>query len=84
VEEQLVGRLRGDPPRSMRRARYDFLHEGILRSYLSKLGQYAKEAAVYWKYGCWFSEKKTSSVTLIESNWDDPESEIGSGAAFHL
>jgi hypothetical protein len=80
VEEQLVGRSRDDPPRSMRRARYDFLHEGILRSYLSKLGQDAKDAAVYWKYGCWFSEKKTSRVTLIESNWDDPESEIGSGA----
>jgi hypothetical protein len=36
--------------------RYAFLHEGILRGYLSKLGDQAKDAAIYWKYGCWFSQ----------------------------
>jgi hypothetical protein len=46
---------------------YTFLHEGILRGYLSKLGECAKDAAVYWRYGCWFFEQKTRSQVLIES-----------------
>ena len=31
----------------------------------------AKDAAIYWKYGCWFYEQKTRSQVLIESRWDD-------------
>ena len=60
---------------------YSFLHEGILRGSLSKLGRQAPEdAAIYWKYGCWFYEaKKTRSQVLIESQWDDAESEAGAG-----
>ena len=62
-----------------RTARYAFLHEGVLRGYLSKLGEHAKDAAIYWKYGCWFYEQKTRSQVLIESQWDDAESEAGAG-----
>jgi internalin A len=39
AQEQLLGRLRDEPPTSERSARYAFLHDGILRNYLSKLGQ---------------------------------------------
>jgi internalin A len=79
AQEQLLGRLRDEPPTSERVARYPFLHEGILRSYLSRLGGYAKDAAVYWKYGCWFYEQKTRTQVLIKSSWDDPASETGPG-----
>ena len=61
AQEQLLGRLRDEPPTSERSARYAFLHDGILRNYLSKLGKHAKDAAIYWKYGCWFYEKRTRS-----------------------
>jgi internalin A len=67
AQEQLLGRLRDEPPTSECIARYPFLHEGILRSYLSRLGGHAKDAAVYWKYGCWFYEQATRSQVLIES-----------------
>jgi internalin A len=60
--------------------RYAFLHDGILRNYLSKLGEHAKDAAIYWKYGCWFYEQQTRSQALIESNWDNSASETGAGA----
>ena len=80
AQEQLLGRLRDDPPGAEAVARYAFLHDGILRNYLSILGEYAKDAAIYWKYGCWFFEQKTRSQALIESNWDDTKSEIGAGA----
>jgi internalin A len=79
AQEQLLGRLRDDPPDAEAIARYAFLHEGILRSYLSKLGGYAKDAAIYWKYGCWFYEQTTRSQVLIESLWDDAASEAGAG-----
>jgi internalin A len=79
VQEQLLGRLRDDPPDAEASASYAFLHDGILRNYLSKLGNHAKDAAIYWKYGCWFYEQKTRSQVLIESQWDDAESETGAG-----
>ncbi|MBV8273633.1 MAG: hypothetical protein JO170_00015 [Verrucomicrobia bacterium] len=80
AQEQLLGRLRDDPPGAEATAYYPFLHDGILRNYLSKLGERAEDAAIYWKYGCWFYEQKTRSQALIESNWDDPASETGAGA----
>jgi internalin A len=75
AQEQLLGRLRNDPPDATASARYVFLHEGVLRGYLSKLGEQAKDAAIYWKYGCWFYEQTTRSQVLIESQWDDAASE---------
>ncbi len=80
AQEQLLGRLRDDPPGAEASARYAFLHDGILRNYLSKLGEHAKDAAIYWKYGCWFYEQQTRSQALIESDWDDPASETGAGS----
>jgi internalin A len=79
AQEQLLGRLRDDRPDATATARYAFLHEGILRSYLSKLGEHAKDAAIYWKYGCWFFDKTTHSQLLIESQWNDAKSEAGAG-----
>jgi len=79
VQEQLLGRLRDEPPISERNARYAFLHDGILRNYLSKLGEHAGDGAIYWKYGCWFYERTTRSQVLIESIWDDAESQAGAG-----
>jgi internalin A len=79
AQELLLGRLRDDPTDAEATARYSFLHEGILRGYLSKLGEHAKDAAIYWKYGCWFYEQTTRSQVLIESQWEDAESEAGAG-----
>ena len=80
AEELLLGRLQEGPPAAEAEARYAILHEGILRGYLSTIGQHAKDAAVYWKYGCWFYEKTTKSQVLIEAQWTDPTSQTSSGA----
>jgi internalin A len=79
AQEQLLGRLREDPPAAEAEAHYPFLHEGILRGYFSKIGQHAKDAPVYWKYGCWFYEKTTKSQVLIEGQWQDSKTETGPG-----
>jgi internalin A len=69
VQDQLFGRLRDTPPTAQATVSYSFLHEGILRAFLSRIGERASDAAVYWKYGCWFGEKTTGSVMLIRSKW---------------
>jgi internalin A len=79
AQKQLLGRLRDDPPDAEATAKYAFLHEGVLRGFLSELGEHAKDAAIYWKYGCWFFEQKTRSQVLIESQWDDAASAAGAG-----
>ncbi len=76
----LAGRLPKGQPMAEAEARYPFLHEGVLRSYLSKIGQQAGDAAIYWRYGCWSYEETTDSRVLIESQWDDAESEAGAGS----
>ena len=78
----LAGRLLQAEPDAEASARFGFLHEGVLRSYLSAIGEQAGDAAVYWKYGCWFYERTTDSRVLIESAWEDAEAETGPGARF--
>ena len=75
----LAGRIPKDHPIAEAEASYPFLHEGVLRSYLSKIGLRAGDAALYWKYGCWSYEETTDSRVLIEGRWDDAESEVGAG-----
>jgi hypothetical protein len=67
-----------DPSPLKAEARYPFLHEGILRGYISMIGQHANEAPIYWKYGCWLYEETTGSRVVIDSRWEDP-SETGPG-----
>jgi hypothetical protein len=76
----LVGRVPKGQPMAEAEAIYPFLHEGVLRGYLSKIGQQAGDAAIYWKYGCWFYEEITDSRVLIESQWEDAESEACAGS----
>jgi internalin A len=76
----LAGRLLSVPPAAEVEAEYGFLHEGVLRNFLSRIGRRAGDAAIYWRYGCWFYEKTTDSRVLIESAWKDAASETGAGS----
>jgi internalin A len=78
-ESLLAGRLLEEPPAQEAEAVYGFLHEGVLRNFLSVIGRHAGQAAIYWKYGCWFYEKTTASRVLIESRWES-ETRTGPGA----
>jgi internalin A len=79
VQRDLQGLLHDESPNSECSARFVFLHDGILRNFLSKLGQHTKDKAIYWKYGCWFYEQKTQSQALIHTDWDDSANKIGPG-----
>ena len=43
-----------------------FLHPGVMRSIISRIGQEAGISALYWKYGVCLYEKTTRSRALIE------------------
>jgi internalin A len=79
-ESSLAGRIPKDHPMAEAEASYPFFHEGVLREYLSKIGHYAGDEAIYWKYGCWSYEEITDSRVLIEGRWDDAEREAGAGS----
>jgi internalin A len=70
-QEWLPGRMQGGKERGTITARYRFLHEGILRGLLSRVGRKASTAAEYWKYGCWFYDKSTESQVLIRSELEE-------------
>jgi internalin A len=53
-------------------ARFHFLHEGIVRSLLAKVGRQFGDNAIYWKYGFWFPSE--ASELLAQVTWDAPES----------
>ncbi|WP_161967152.1 leucine-rich repeat domain-containing protein [Fimbriiglobus ruber] len=59
--------------------RYDFLHDGVIRSFLSKLGDKVGEFGDYWKFGCWFYDKKTDSEVLIRAE-SSTDTTSGAGA----
>ncbi|MCG8466415.1 MAG: TIR domain-containing protein, partial [Xanthomonadales bacterium] len=69
IQSSLAGRMIGQSSETLH-AEYNFLHEGILRSLLTKIGQQANDNAVYWKYGCWFIENNTQSQIRIQSQVD--------------
>ncbi len=56
----------GQTPRGQFTVKIPFLHEGISRNILSRIGQWAKDSAVYWRYGVCFYEKTTNSRAMIE------------------
>ncbi|MCG9647954.1 TIR domain-containing protein [Vibrio brasiliensis] len=46
--------------------RYEFLHDATMRFLLCKIGEQAKEAACYWRYGCCFYDSQHRAKVLFE------------------
>jgi internalin A len=76
---QLTGRVPDEPADATAAVRYRFLHEGILRTLLSKVGKQARDGAAYWKYGCWFAEETTRSRVLIRGRLGTRADQPGAG-----
>ncbi len=51
---------------------YPFLHEGVLRATLCKVGEKAGESAVYWSWGVCFYDLKSQSTARIRTERTDP------------
>lgn len=70
--DAMLASLRADPDHVGFAIDYPFLHEGVLRGFLSRVGTRAGDNAIYWKYGCWFHETVAGSDVLVESATGDP------------
>jgi internalin A len=70
AQDWLLGRMQGGREEVRAEVTYPFLHEGIVRAFLSRIGEKAGDAPVFWKYGCWFWEKTSESQILIRSQVD--------------
>jgi internalin A len=79
TREQLSGRIPDEAPDATATVRYRFLHEGILRGLLSRIGVEARDGAVYWRYGCWFAEETTRSRVRIRSRLGTRADQPGAG-----
>ena len=80
VRERLQGRLRAsDLPRRTIRFIYPFLHDGIVRELLSKVGREAKDAAVYWRTGLYLYESRSEAYALVNAAPKPTKAEPGAG-----
>ncbi|WP_373960342.1 COR domain-containing protein [Vibrio gigantis] len=50
------------------RLNYEFLHDATMRYLLCKIGEKAKIAACYWRYGCCYYDSQHQSKIIFECN----------------
>jgi internalin A len=67
VEAAVAALWQGVEAQSTATLRFDFLHEGVLRSMLCGIGRVAGVLAVYWRYGVCFYDLKAGGVVRIRS-----------------
>lgn len=47
---------------------FGVLHDGILRSILAQIGEFASEGPIYWKFGCHFHDSDTEILIRTDAN----------------
>jgi hypothetical protein len=79
IQTELRARRQTSPAVASATIHFTFLHEGVLRLLLSRLGRQIWDLAVYWRYGCWLWEADTETALEMDSRWNATESQIGAG-----
>lgn len=60
-------------------AQFEFLHDGVLRSILARIGRNFGDRATYWKWGCFLCDGRTQSRAWIEAARGGPADGPGGG-----
>ncbi len=71
IQADLDQKWDADQPTETAAFAYKFLHFGVIRSVISRIGRQAGLAAEYWQGGVYFSEAETSSRAIIEQEMND-------------
>ncbi|HUW28275.1 MAG TPA: COR domain-containing protein, partial [Sulfuriferula sp.] len=53
---------------------YDFLHDGVLKTILSRIGVKAGPNGVYWRTGLCYYDREARGAALIRAEWDEGQS----------
>ncbi|WP_180693101.1 leucine-rich repeat domain-containing protein, partial [Sphaerotilus sulfidivorans] len=81
LENAVVGQIAGiwqsTEAQAEVKLHYAFLHEGVLRALLCRIGSRAGVQAVYWRYGVCFYDQKAAGVVRIRSELPDPSGQGG-------
>jgi internalin A len=77
METRIEREWRGATADAVVRLDYVFVHEGVLRAMLCRLGELAGESAVYWSYGACFYDARNESAVRLSSSL--PEASTGQG-----
>jgi len=59
--------------------RYEFLHEGIVRAMLCKIGRKAGDAAVYWRNGVCYYDLGAGGAVCVRADWDMEQTDTHRG-----
>jgi hypothetical protein len=46
---------------------FRFLHDGLLRELMSRIGEISENAADYWRYGCYFRDRGSNTRVRLDS-----------------
>ena len=77
VVGQIAGLWQGAEAQAEVKLHYAFLHEGVLRALLCRIGSQAGVQAVYWRYGVCFYDQEAAGVVRIRSELPDPSGQGG-------
>ncbi len=67
VRRVLADRVPTERPTATATARFRFLHDGVLRSVLARIGRDFGDRATYWKWGCFLFDERTESRVWLEA-----------------
>ena len=58
---------------------YRYLHDGILRTWMARIGGITHSVAEHWRYGCLLWSQTKQSKLLMESDWSSASTELHAG-----
>ena len=79
IRRVLAGRVPSEEPSATTTARFRFLHDGVLRSVLARIGRAVGDRATYWKWGCFLFDERTESRAWLEAARGGPDDGPGGG-----
>ena len=78
MKDQLFA-WQGEPVPATWRLEYRFLHQALIRELMSRIGQGARDNAIFWKYGLWLWDGERRSQLLVRQGDLEREGEPGAG-----
>ena len=74
VEADIGAVWRDAVPDALVELHYDFLHDGVIKNILSRIGAQAGPNGVYWNTGLCYYDRNAHGAVLIRALWDEGQS----------
>jgi internalin A len=74
VEADIEAIWRGAEPDALVELHYDFLHDGVIKNVLCRIGEKAGINGVYWQAGVCYYDREAHGAVQIRAVWDEGQS----------